>query len=411
MDADSFFASCEVSRNPKYKGKPVVVGGSDRGIAVAVSQEAKKRGIFRGMTMRDMKAVCKNVIALPVDLRLYGLYSSSIFSVVDNFVNVLEKYSIDECFGEMTVKNFNEAEIIAYKIKEEIKKKLDITVSIGISTTKVLAKIGSKRNKPDGVCVLPFNSPLFVAMSKDTSVGKVWGIGGKTTVMLGKMGISTVADLISLDRKWIISNFDKPLRMIWQELSGISVMNVSSEDILQKSIQKTRTFKPATSDRATLISKLSINMERAFARARRLGVCPKAIHFMLKTSEFRYERKTVIFEENISNQSIAEKEIAKAVDELKKDGILYRSTGVTLSMLSPFDIQHDLFSKHEENSRYFSMWQAIDDLSHKYGHSVVAYGTSLKKETQNLSSGISAMIAIRSNDIKRLGIPFAGEVV
>ena len=184
MDADSFFASCEVARNPKYRGKPVVVGGADRGIAVAINQEGKAKGIFRGMTNREIKKVAPDAIVLPVDFRLYGLYSEFMFSIFSEYVDHMQKYSIDECFGYIETDSLLEAKEIAYKIKNDIEKKLNITVSIGVSTTKVLAKIASKQNKPNGVCVLDPISSTTQNIFKKMPLGKVWGIGGQTAQKL-----------------------------------------------------------------------------------------------------------------------------------------------------------------------------------------------------------------------------------
>ncbi len=405
MDADSFFASCEISRNPKYKNKPVVVGGSDRGIAVAISIEAKKRGLFRGMTMRDMRSVCPDVIALPVDLRLYGLYSDSMMNIVQKYVGKIERYSIDECFAEIKVTCLEEAENIAKVIKEEIKQKLAITVSIGISTTKVLAKIASKRNKPDGIFVLPPKGSVAETVFSDTSVGKVWGIGGKTALFLSSKGITTIKQFVSLDPLFVSSNFSKPLREIWSELSGISVMCVDEENVKQKSIQKTRTFKPSSSDLSVIKTELSQNIERAFAKARGVGVSPRVMHIMLKTSEFKYFRETINFSKDLINEAVAHKEGAEACERLWQKGLLYRATGVTLSDLHPIGLQVDLFSDNAQNSRLISMMNVIDHVSAKYGKKLVKFGTSVIKNRQYFYANQ------REVDIKRLGLPFLGEVV
>jgi len=405
MDADSFFAACEVSRNPKYKGKPVVVGGSDRGIAVAVSLEAKKRGIFRGMTMRDMKAVCRDVIALPVDLRLYGTYSNSMMNIMKGYVRKMEKYSIDECFSEIYVSCLEDAGKIAFNIKEEIKQKLGITVSIGVSTTKVLAKIASKRNKPDGVFVLPPKGPVAENVFSDTSTGKVWGIGGKTALYLSGLGIQNIKDFVSLNSIYVASTFAKPLREIWAELSGVSVMSVDPEYVEQKSVQKTRTFRPETNDISVLKKELSNNIERAFAKIRAINLVPRTMHYMLKTSEFRYQRKTISLAKNVIDERVAIREGIKACDELYKKGILYRSTGVTLSDLCPVNFEADLFGDYKENSRFISMMNVVDKISAKYGKKLVSFGTSFDNRKELI------IFNQRKIDEQRFAIPFFGEVV
>lgn len=410
MDADSFFASCEQSRNPKYKSKPVVVGGVDRGIAVAISLEAKARGIYRGMTIREMKLACPDVIALPVDMRLYGLYSDAMFSVFEENVDTIQRYSIDECFGVIHVDLFEEGEVIARRIKDEVQKKLDITVSIGVSTTKVLAKISSKQNKPNGVYVLDFRTSTSKKLFSEMSVGKVWGIGGQTAIKLNQMGIQTVADLVALPSGYALKHFDKHLREIYQELCGVSVMGLSSVRDQQKSIQKTRTFRPNTNDVNILVSHLSHNIERAFQKVRKMNMAPRDIHLMLKTTEFRYKRTSLSFEGGVVNQSKVLATVRDFVESNREEGVMYRSTGVTLSSLYPVDKQYDLFGTHEENSRLLSMYSVIDGLALKYGKSMIRAGTSMRESIPKYSAIVAKKLRYE-NDLYRLGLPFLGEVV
>jgi DNA polymerase IV len=409
MDADSFFANCEMSRNPKYKGKPVVVGGVDRGIAVAINAKGKKRGIYRGMNSRDIRSVCPDAVVLPVDFRLYGLYSDFMFSIFKEYIPDLQKYSIDECFGFVDVDNLLQAKEIAYKIKDDIQKKLDITVSVGVSTTKVLAKIASSHNKPNGVCVLDPISSSTQNIFKDMPVGKVWGIGGQTAISLNKKSIYTVDDFLKISPNYIQTNFNKNLREIWNELSGVPVKSFQEKSD-QKSIQKTRTFRPQTSNRSTILAYLSQNIENAFWKARRMNMAPREVHFFLKTSEFRYKRKTISFGKGVVNQSVILHEAKKMCEAMIGEGVLYRATGVTLSNLYPVNIQYDLFGEHDSNSRLLSMYKAIDDLSLKYGKNMLKHGTSSLVPAKPRVKQTFAQMYLDAN-LMRLGLPFLGQVV
>ncbi len=410
MDADSFFASCEQSRNPRYKNKPIVVGGSDRGIAVAISLEAKEKGIYRGMTNREMRFVCPEVIALPVDMRLYGLYSNAMFEIFEHHVDTIERYSIDECFGVVYVESLEEGEVIARRIKDEVQKKLDITVSIGVSVTKVLAKISSKQNKPNGVYVLQLRSPGSQLLFSELSVGKVWGIGGQTALKLNKKGIETVADFVALPRDYVLKHFDKHLRELYQELSGISVMSVERDREKQKSIQKTRTFRPSTNNKKELLKHLSANIERAFWKVRKTDMAPREVRFMLKTSEFRYKRQSFIYETGVIDQRRVISDARKFIENNVDGSVVFRSTGITLSGLYPAGKQYDLFGTHEENSRLLSMYREIDRLALKYGKGMVVSGTSFRGLVPRKTMQVVKNLQIKNN-IYRLALPFMGEVV
>ena len=152
LDADAFFASCEQARDPKLKGK-VVITGKERGIASAVSYEGKALGIKRGMSIPDIKRICPDAVHLPSDYETYSLYSARMFSIVRDYTNLVEEYSIDECFAELT--GLRRPRRISYPamaaaIKQDLEVKLGMTFSMGLGPTKVIAKMASKWQKPSG---------------------------------------------------------------------------------------------------------------------------------------------------------------------------------------------------------------------------------------------------------------------
>jgi DNA polymerase-4/DNA polymerase V len=157
LDADAFFASCEQAVHPELRGKPVVAG-RERGIVAAASYEAKARGVKTGMSLMDVKKVCPEAIIVPSDYETYSLYSLRMFEILRRFSPDVEEYSIDEAFVDLTGlrRSFHGPYgMIAKKMQETIEKELGITVSAGVSLSKVLAKIGSKYNKPHGLTIMP----------------------------------------------------------------------------------------------------------------------------------------------------------------------------------------------------------------------------------------------------------------
>jgi len=135
IDADAFFASCEQAIHPELKGKPVITG-KERGIVAAASYEAKNRGVERGMRLFEAKKVCPDVIMLPSDYETYSLFSVRMFEILRRFSPVVEEYSIDEAFVDLTGLRrlyHSSYKDIAFKIQEEVEKELGITVSVGYS--------------------------------------------------------------------------------------------------------------------------------------------------------------------------------------------------------------------------------------------------------------------------------------
>src|SRR5574340_840050 len=146
LDADAFFASCEQAIHPELRGKPVITG-KERGIVAAASYEAKARGIKRGMRLFEVKKVCPDAVMLPSDYETYSLFSLRMFEILRRFSPDVEEYSIDEAFVDLTGLRrsyHGPYEDIARNMQQTIEQELGISVSVGVSLSKVLAKIGSK---------------------------------------------------------------------------------------------------------------------------------------------------------------------------------------------------------------------------------------------------------------------------
>ena len=156
MDADAFFTSVEQALKPELKGRPVITG-KERGIVACASYEAKRRGVQRPMRLFEAKKICRDLICLPSDYETYSIYSKRMFSIMKRFTPVVEEYSIDEAFAELSGlrrvyrKNYSE---IARMMKEAIERELGLTVSVGLSLSKTLAKLASKEKKPNGFFVV-----------------------------------------------------------------------------------------------------------------------------------------------------------------------------------------------------------------------------------------------------------------
>ena len=242
IDADAFFASCEQSVDVSLQGLPVVTG-QERGICIAVSYEAKALGIKRGMPIYQIKKLYPKCIVVSGNYKLYSIISKRMFEIVRRFTPDVEEYSIDECFADITGLDFSlkkSYKDIALDIKETLDKELGVTFSVGLASTKVLAKVGSKWNKPSG-CVLIENKNIDKYLS-DLPVGEVWGIGKATSDYLESKKIKTAKDLILRNDKWVKENLAKPYQEIWYELRGISIYNVECDvKRTYQSISKTKT--------------------------------------------------------------------------------------------------------------------------------------------------------------------------
>ena len=203
LDGDAFFASVTQAVHPELKGKPVVTGW-DRGIATAVSYEARALGIERGMQCWKIKKEFPQVTITTSDYRLYHLFSKKMFSVMKKYSPSVEEYSVDEGFADLKGMRrplHMSCEQIAAAIKREVESSLGITVSIGLSVTKSLSKLAVNLEKPSGLTVIPGQD--IDDLLKKTEVSKIWGIGHQSTALLNKLGIKTAFELARKPEEFI----------------------------------------------------------------------------------------------------------------------------------------------------------------------------------------------------------------
>ncbi len=420
IDADAFFAACEQARDPRLRGKPVITG-KERGIAASMSYEAKARGVTRGMRLSEIRQVCPDAIILPSDYETYSLLSKRFFEIVRRFTPDVEEYSIDECFADLTGMRRvyrKSYELIAKDIQNQLDSELGFTFSVGLAPTKVLAKVGSKRNKPSGLTVIP-GRQIHEYLEK-LPTEKVWGIGAQTSALMAKYGIKTALQFASSTLEFVHANFSKPYYEIWQELRGISVLPVSTASKTSyASIQKVKTFTPPSTDRSFVFSQLSKNIENACIKARRYKLMATDVTIFLRTQAFhdrgiqmRLNRPTAFPNEIITA-------VSDAFSSLFQKNTLYRSTGVTLSNLKE-DVgnQPDLFGAHLQIDKLRQVYLGVDMMKNKYGKHALFLGSSFQAHTFGSHLGDRGDKPQRASNLfrgensrQRLAVPmFTGDV-
>jgi len=378
IDGDAFFTSCEEAIHPELKGRPIITGG-ERGIVACASYPAKRLGIKRGVPLHEARALCPELVILPSDYETYSLFSRRMFNIIRRFTPQVEKYSIDEAFADITgMRRAHHAsyDTITLRIKSEIQRELSITVSAGLSLTKVLAKVASKHNKPDGFTAIP--GRLIARYLKDLPVEKVWGIGHATASYLEKMKVRTALEFARLPERIMEERFTKPVVETWRELRGESVYPVSPEEkSTYASISKTKTFSPPTSDREYLFAHLLRNLESACIKARRYALAPRKIIPFLKKNNF----DTAGCEAKLTRPSVYPLELSPLLqelfDQLYEEKEIYRSTGIVLIDLVPdTPVQYSLFEDPLKAEKIRQLYEAADILSGKYGKHTLHLGSS-----------------------------------
>lgn len=379
IDANAFFASCEKAMHPEYADKPVCTG-LERGIASSFCYIAKARGVRRGMTVAEVKKQCPDVVFLPSDYELYSMFSRRLFAIVRQYSSEVEEYGIDECFVELTgyrrVHNMS-YEKIAWQIKQKIQQELGITVSVGLAPTKMLAKLGSNWQKPDGFTCIPGRD--IRQYLKQTPVEQLWGVGAQTAAYMHSLHMVTADDIIRKPLAYIKQHFTKPHIDMWKELQGIAVYQMRTErKNSYQSISKSYTFSPSSSKESVVFSELSKNLEAACSKARRHHHVATKVTIMLKTQDFRRNAVELRLSRASAYPIDMMPVIKQAFQQLYQPGVVYRSTEVTLGGLGlEHHVQGTLFEDPLTLQSMKRLFDAVDTVSKRFGKQGLYLASSL----------------------------------
>ena len=378
VDCDSFFVSCEQSVNSELKGRPVCVMSGRGQCVISRSKESKKLGIRMGMPYFQIEGQMKKATYINANHELYSKISEKVMTILKNFSPKVEVYSIDEAFVDLTglerlyKKNYLE---IAQMIREEVLKHTDIPVSIGVSSSKSLAKLASDKAKTMGEGVFLIGARKIVPLLQNTSIDEIWGIGKNLSILLRKNGILTAYELVCQDDLWLNKQIGIRGLEMKHELLGEMVSPVSNEVKLPKSIQKTSALAKFSSDKNYLKNSLNYHIHRACVKLRGINAKCKGVSIFLRTKDFRvFSEKKVL---NVSSDF--ELEISDIVftllDKLYNPNILYRSTGVILDTFTMNDeAQMSLFADEKVDEKKEKLSKCFDKLEARFGKDIIQTG-------------------------------------
>lgn len=195
VDMDAFFVSVEIRRRPELRGRPVVVGGTQRGVVAAASYEARRYGIRSAMSMGQALRRCPKLVVLPPDRDAYATASAAVMAILRDVTPLVEPLSLDEAFLDVAgaARVYGRPARIAAGIRARVSDELALTCSVGVAPTKFVAKLASARCKPDGLLVVPAVEVLNFLHPLPVTV--LWGVGARTAEPLHRLGVRTVADL------------------------------------------------------------------------------------------------------------------------------------------------------------------------------------------------------------------------
>lgn len=292
-DLNNFYASVEIRDNPTLADKPIAVCGSveDRaGIVLAKNYLAKSYDIKTAETIYEAKAKCPNLVIVSPHMEKYAAVSKQVRKIYSRYTDLVEPFGLDECWLDITGSHylFGSNEKIAFDIKEAVKRETGLTISVGVSFTKVLAKLGSDMKKPDAITVLTKED--YMDKIKNLAAGEMIGIGPATQKALARCGIFTLGELSKADPGTLSRRLGKAGICIWRAVNGFDDSQVHelgySREV--KSVGNSTTLRYDLTDNEQVWHVMLSLAEQVTERMRRDGLCACGVCISIKTNDLAY---------------------------------------------------------------------------------------------------------------------------
>jgi DNA polymerase-4 len=370
IDCDAFYATVEKRDNPEVADKPVIIGGGKRGVVSAACYISRTFGVRSAMPMFKALALCPSAVVIRPDMAKYVRVGREVRRAMQALTPLVEPLSIDEAFldlaGTERVHGMIPAKVLA-RFARQVERDIGITVSVGLSCNKFLAKIASDLDKPRGFAALDADEAR--AMLADRPVGFIFGVGPATQERLSQRGFRSIADLQRAEETDLMKQFGSEGRRLWRLARGIDDRDVVP-DRGAKTISSETTFDNDIRDFATLEKLLWRLSEKVSSRLKNGDLSGSTITLKLKTADFRQRTRSQSIQ---APTQLAGKIFAVTREMLAKeiDGTSFRLMGTGVSALRPGS-QADDTDMLDRRSAHAE--RAIDDLRKKFGQAAVIRG-------------------------------------
>ncbi len=370
FDLDTFFVSVELLKQPELRGKPVYVGGTERGVVTSASYEARKFGVRSGMPSWKAKQLCPQAIALGWSRGEYSRYSRWVTDIIAAKAPLFEKASIDEFYIDLTGmdKFFNPLQWTV-DLRQEIIDATKLPISFGLASNKMMAKIATDEAKPNGYLQIPFGKEKeFLA---PMPVSKIPGVGDNTFEVLKAMGIGLIKDISERNIDELEERLGKWGIDLWHKSQGIHNGEVTPYHE-SKSVSTENTFDENKSDLTFLMSELVRMVERICYELRQDEKVAGCVAVKIRYPDFETTSKQTTIPYTCADDEVIP--IAKELfKKLWKKGLPIRLLGVRLSELTNDAVQTNLFNDVERKS---DLYKAIDNVKERFGKASVKRASS-----------------------------------
>ena len=370
FDLDSFFVSVEVLNDPSLKGKPVIVGGRERGVVCSCSYEARKFGVRSGMPSRKALQLCPQGIFLKGNYSEYSRYSRWVTNIIASKAPLFEKASVDEFYIDLTgMSRFFDPLQWTIDLRAQIMQETGLPISFGLASNKMMAKIATNQAKPNGFLQIPFGKEQ--EFLSNLSIAAMPGIGSQTEEILKSIGIYTLHDVYKAGEQQLEERLGKWGADLWTRSQGIHHGEVSQYHEA-KSVSSENTLDENKTDTVFLKSELVRLTEKICYELRQDDKVAGCVAVKIRYADFETcSRQTTIPYSNADDEIIP---VVKALfQKLYKKGTPVRLLGVRLSELTNEAVQTNLFSDAEKKS---DLYKAIDHVKNRFGKVAVKRASS-----------------------------------
>ena len=395
-DCNNFFVSCERVFRPDLEGKPVVVLSGNDGCVVSRSNEAKALGIKMGEPLYQINGLVEKegIVCFSSNFSLYGDLSDRVMALIRRHTSRFEQYSIDECFFNIDHIPADQQKAFCEQLVKDIRRGVGIPVSIGIASSKTLAKVASKYAKKypgyHGVCEIRTDEQRLKALSV-FEIGDVWGIGRRAKAKLTSAGITTALQFAQRPASFARGLLHKPGLLTWQELNGQDVIDITQLPMKQ-SITTSRTFATAITSQSVLEEQIANFCAHCARQLRVQHSVAQQVYVYAHTSPFRadieqhYLSELVTLPVGTANTQELVSYALSAFRRAYRPNTLYKKAGVVLlKIIDENAVIPDLFDT-KDRVRDDRLQRVLDRIDDRHGKRSVILGTQLPSPTDSLSS-------------------------
>ncbi|MGN6472424.1 MAG: DNA polymerase IV [Mycobacteriales bacterium] len=379
-DMDAFYASVELRRNPELKGKPVVVGHpAGRAVVLAATYEARAFGVHSAMPMAQAMRRCAGLVVVPPDHSAYGEASRDVMAVFRDVTPEVEPLALDEAFIDVSgaVRRLGSPRAIATQIRSRIAAEQNLPCSIGVASTKFVAKLASSHAKPDGLLVVPKESVL--AFLHPLPIGALWGVGDKTEELLTRIGMRTIGDIAATPISTLVHTVGKAAGTHLHALANGEDPRRVVPNEPDRSIGAEETFARDISDREGILRELLRLSERCAERLRATGQVGRTIAIKVRFSDFRTISRSRTLTQHTDVGRMIYETAGQLYDALDIVGTPLRLVGVRVEGLARSLETPEQLTLAGDAEEWRAAEQAVDRVAERFGPGSVRPATLVNR--------------------------------